>query len=162
MPYCSNCGTEMQEGAKFCPACGTTANGQPNPANEKKSGGLHCPHCGSHNLSPVVVNSLRVMNSRDNVGGVSWICQNCGQKFRNPDDEIKELQTMAKFMKTTICIVFGIMTLFLVMAMSMSGDFFLAPVIILVAIPVLASKLIDMFAKKKIAKADELRKKCYD
>ncbi len=28
MAFCSNCGAEIAEGAKFCPSCGTAVNGQ--------------------------------------------------------------------------------------------------------------------------------------
>lgn len=33
MKYCSNCGTELQEGAEVCLKCGKLANGKTNSAN---------------------------------------------------------------------------------------------------------------------------------
>ena len=34
MPFCKNCGTEYQEGAKFCPSCGKPIGGQPTPPQQ--------------------------------------------------------------------------------------------------------------------------------
>jgi len=31
MAFCGNCGTQMEDGAKFCPGCGAASNGAPNP-----------------------------------------------------------------------------------------------------------------------------------
>jgi uncharacterized membrane protein YvbJ len=31
MAFCSNCGTELKDGAKFCPKCGTRTNVAPAP-----------------------------------------------------------------------------------------------------------------------------------
>lgn len=45
MAYCSNCGNELKQGAKFCDKCGTQVK---TPHQEPHvSGGTACPSCGS-------------------------------------------------------------------------------------------------------------------
>ena len=48
MPFCTNCGQEIQEGAKFCAGCGTPTENSTN--TKRKSiyeGEIHkCPNCG--------------------------------------------------------------------------------------------------------------------
>lgn len=34
MAFCSKCGTELKEGAKFCPKCGQSSNEAPNPQQQ--------------------------------------------------------------------------------------------------------------------------------
>lgn len=44
MPYCSSCGTEIQEGVKFCPSCGSSvAPGRDQPRQPHL---IKCPNCG--------------------------------------------------------------------------------------------------------------------
>ena len=49
MAFCTNCGQELQDGAKFCGNCGKAVNGS-NSSNQRKTvydGELHkCPNCG--------------------------------------------------------------------------------------------------------------------
>ena len=66
MAFCINCGTKLQDGAKFCASCGTPADS----SEERKrktiyEGDVHkCPQCGE------VINSF-----------VS-VCPTCGHEFR--------------------------------------------------------------------------------
>lgn len=51
MPFCSNCGTKLEDSAKFCPSCGTPAGGgtptAPSAQATEKVGNIHkCPSCG--------------------------------------------------------------------------------------------------------------------
>lgn len=41
MAYCSNCGHQLKEGAKFCPKCGKPIYNSLNPQIEAKNGNLH-------------------------------------------------------------------------------------------------------------------------
>jgi len=41
--YCSNCGTFMSDGDKFCPNCGTSIDGQPSPAVVTDPEPAHAP-----------------------------------------------------------------------------------------------------------------------
>lgn len=68
MPYCTNCGTRIPEGNKFCPNCGTPNANYSNNDNTRRivrEGTLHkCPHCG------------------DVVSSFTAICPSCGYEFR--------------------------------------------------------------------------------
>lgn len=51
MPFCTNCGQEIQEGAKFCASCGTPTNNDVHHEGTKRKfvyeGEIHkCPNCG--------------------------------------------------------------------------------------------------------------------
>lgn len=51
MPFCTNCGQEIQEGAKFCASCGTPTNNDVHHESTKRKfvyeGEIHkCPNCG--------------------------------------------------------------------------------------------------------------------
>ena len=51
MAFCTNCGQELMEGAKFCSSCGMTTNNIPdNMSSQRKTffeGEMHkCPNCG--------------------------------------------------------------------------------------------------------------------
>ena len=48
MAYCQNCGGEMADGAKFCPACGTAAGSAGNERKTSYEGEIKkCPNCGA-------------------------------------------------------------------------------------------------------------------
>ena len=48
MTYCSNCGNELKEGAKFCDKCGTAVNGGgTGPQHTNINRGTTCQRCGS-------------------------------------------------------------------------------------------------------------------
>jgi RNA polymerase subunit RPABC4/transcription elongation factor Spt4 len=68
MTFCVKCGTQLQDGAKFCPSCGTEVGGAapaPIPAVEKM-GNIHkCPACGA------------------GVPPMTAVCPSCGHEFTN-------------------------------------------------------------------------------
>lgn len=69
MAFCSNCGQELSEGAKFCAVCGTaTTQAQSKGQNQRKTvfeGNIHkCPNCGG------VLNSFTLN------------CPSCGYEVR--------------------------------------------------------------------------------
>lgn len=47
MAYCSNCGNELKESAKFCDKCGTQLKTSTSHQHPNVSGGTACPRCGS-------------------------------------------------------------------------------------------------------------------
>ena len=57
MPFCTNCGQELDDEAKFCVKCGTTINKNKNAQRETVyDGKIHkCPNCGERLDSFVVV-----------------------------------------------------------------------------------------------------------
>lgn len=69
MPYCTNCGSQIPEGTKFCSNCGTPnlsySSDEDGTRKIVKEGTLHkCPHCG------------------DVVSSFTAICPSCGYEFR--------------------------------------------------------------------------------
>ena len=111
--FCSNCGNKMEDGVNFCASCGT--NNQLNTAETSSQSTvsvttgvkkLHCPQCGSHNLSITTESSVNgavtshhgafssshVSNTHRNF----WVCTDCGAKFRN----IQSLQEEIKKTKS--------------------------------------------------------------
>jgi RNA polymerase subunit RPABC4/transcription elongation factor Spt4 len=67
MAFCANCGTKMEDGAKFCPACGTPAGGAApaKPAAEKVGTIRKCPACGAE------------------APAMTAVCPSCGHEFTN-------------------------------------------------------------------------------
>ena len=67
MRYCTNCGKELLEDAKFCAYCGTAANGESKSKRKMVyEGDVHkCPNCG------------------EIVGAFTTNCPTCGFEFRN-------------------------------------------------------------------------------
>ena len=67
MPFCSNCGQQINDGAKFCPSCGTAVSNE-KTNNQRKAvfeGNIHkCPNCGE------VLNSF------------TSNCPSCGHEIR--------------------------------------------------------------------------------
>ena len=49
MPFCSNCGEEVNDSTKFCPKCGNAINAENKPASnpQNNTSGINCPKCGS-------------------------------------------------------------------------------------------------------------------
>lgn len=49
MTYCNNCGKEVKDTARFCPACGASLDEDaPSPDNQNDNvSGTPCPQCGS-------------------------------------------------------------------------------------------------------------------
>lgn len=48
--YCNNCGTQMADGAKFCPKCGMKMDIQ-NPANQNPvNQSMGSPNMGNQNM----------------------------------------------------------------------------------------------------------------
>ena len=77
MAYCSNCGNEVREGAKFCDCCGTMISIAPNQSRREScfEGTIHkCPNCGE------ILNSF-----------VSH-CPSCNYEIRNSSiaDSVKD------------------------------------------------------------------------
>jgi RNA polymerase subunit RPABC4/transcription elongation factor Spt4 len=68
MAFCSNCGTKLEDGAKFCPSCGTPAEGTlaaPKSVIGKVGDIRKCPACGAE------------------VPSMTAICPSCGHEFNS-------------------------------------------------------------------------------
>ena len=72
MAFCSNCGVQLQEEAKFCSECGTPVTGGNSKTAERKTvyeGEVHkCPKCGE------ILNSFVP------------VCASCGYELRGKQE----------------------------------------------------------------------------
>ena len=78
MAFCSNCGNQLNPGAKFCDKCGcsipgnqsnsTNNNYNPNTHNSYTNGqsAIHCPACGSTNID---IQTFQEQKGTASVGG---------------------------------------------------------------------------------------------
>ncbi len=87
MAYCSNCGKELVEGAKFCFECGARVTGGSTPSTERRTvydGEIHkCPNCGS------LLNAFAI---RCDMCGYELRGSNVSSVVREFADEIKRLE----------------------------------------------------------------------
>ncbi len=80
MAFCSNCGHQLADGAKFCFECGAPVSVDNNNTSRKTvyDGEVHkCPNCG------------------ENVGSFVAICPSCGHEFRGASSS-QSVQEFAK------------------------------------------------------------------
>ena len=89
MPFCSNCGKQVNEESKFCPECGFSLTGETYNSNfqQNNASGTICPKCGS--LIPF--------------GNVS--CTRCGALL-NPDNHTAA--TVLGYICSVVIPLFGI------------------------------------------------------
>lgn len=118
MKYCSNCGKQIDDNAKFCIHCGSSQAEPASVANTQTVSGnmkrIHCPECKSTQISPIVETNISGgtgfqvgVTRRTAVSSVSltsanrnyWMCQICGRKFRNIDNLKEELAAQEKNLK---------------------------------------------------------------
>lgn len=80
MPFCSNCGQQIADGAKFCPECGAPTGVQAqNQRTEKFAGEIRkCPNCGN------------------NLAAFEAICPACGHELRNTEASMSVQQFAEK------------------------------------------------------------------
>lgn len=124
MKTCPNCGKQHDNSQQQCSQCGTSL-----PTSNSASGNgkhLHCPHCGSRNLQPIVESTTTggtAVHSRAtrNIGVSSytantvhrnyWLCHDCGHKFRNLQNlkeeiaQTKKQQTLMKIFLITFAVL---------------------------------------------------------
>jgi predicted RNA-binding Zn-ribbon protein involved in translation (DUF1610 family) len=83
MAFCSNCGTKLEEGVKFCPSCGTqTGNAAVSKAAEKVGTIRKCPACGAE------------------VESFQATCSSCGHEFSN----IKVTSSVQQFFEKLVAL----------------------------------------------------------
>lgn len=130
MKYCSTCGQQIEEHAKFCPHCGSTQSAQASVPQPVTPTGrhLHCPKCKGTQFSPVVETDVKSGFSVHTAATKNlsfsdtqlksihrdyWMCQTCGTKFRNIENLETEIVTVSKSMKLTMifCILFTVLSI---------------------------------------------------
>lgn len=76
MAFCQNCGKKLDDGAKFCPECGTPVGQKDMSKRNQEYGGkiIKCPNCGE---------ILKAFSAQ---------CPSCGYELRGSDssDSVKE------------------------------------------------------------------------
>lgn len=139
MAFCTRCGNRLNDGAAFCSNCGAPQNAAPAaapapaparpaapaPAPAPRAGQLHCPSCKGVHLSPLVESSVNgaLTTSR---GGMSatrvsnihrnyWMCNTCGNKFRNIQSLQEEIVYTEKSVKAGIVLTIISALLFLLL-----------------------------------------------
>lgn len=170
MKFCSNCGRQIDDNAKFCVHCGNSQNTESpvSPISVTGSQQLHCPKCKGTRLSPIVETDVqggyavnRSVGRKRGVGAVNlksthrdyWMCGQCGHKFRNLDNLSAEITVQAKAQRS--CIATGIFLLVLALISMSVGSGFSA----IVALPVLALLVGLWFSfQKKVAALTEEKK----
>lgn len=143
MAFCTHCGKPVGDSAAFCGSCGARLNAvpaatpaptptsapapayDPAAAHAPHTGSLHCPSCKGTHLSPVVESSVngaltshrgnlsatRVSNTHRNY----WLCNTCGNKFRNIQNLQEEIVYTEKCVTTGIVLTIVSALLFLLM-----------------------------------------------
>ncbi len=65
MPFCSNCGQEIERQVKFCPGCGKPVAPETSGGGTQFEGKIHkCPNCG------------------EPIDAFTTSCRTCGYEFR--------------------------------------------------------------------------------
>lgn len=180
MSYCQFCGNELEDGALFCSTCGKSQQTAPKPARRVRNASakhLHCPNCGSSELSAVVESEISggmsVNHSFTRKTGVSshkfnnthrnyWMCKDCGHKFRNLQNLEEELAAQQKLVKNALYGVILLAVLGIFCSVTIGFGFtmlFLLPVIIIVACSLFV-------IKGRISKLEDervyLKQNCFD
>ncbi len=175
--YCRKCNQPMNEGQSVCNHCGTVAV----PIVAKKStqmkNKLHCPRCKSEAITPVHENlgtvgailrwseNLFITNSK-NRNRTSWLCHECGLKFRNPDDIEAEARDaeLAKKIYPIITILYSVylVVLLILSALKIAFIFLPVPFAIFSVIVYSLQIFIPFYAKRKRAQADEYIRNCFE
>ena len=170
MKFCTNCGQQIDDNAKFCAHCGSSQNAESSaPQTFAPSGKqFHCPKCRGFQLSPVVETDVQggyaVNRSMGRKWGASavnlksthrdyWMCGQCGHKFRNLDNLTEEIAVQAKAQRS--CISTSIVLLVLSLLSVVIG----AGMLDILLLPVLALLVILWFSfKKKVTALTEEKK----
>ena len=181
MSFCPNCGTELEEGARFCSGCGygrqnaVSAVRQTRTASAGKR--LHCPECKSGDISPIVETEIsggtsfnHSISKRNSISAMQfnnthrnyWMCSSCGCKFRNIQNLEEEIKTTENLIKRGIAGIILIIVLMILFTMTLGFGFFCG-MCIFVVLPVGAAVVI--LKKRVISLSEErayLKKRCFD
>ena len=144
--FCKNCGTEMPDESKFCAKCGnSTEENVPIVSSSVIPQGVSCPSCKSTNLQTIVesettgtgggfsgakgclgfllLGPLGLLcgscGSKQKISTTNktfWVCQNCGNKFRNAQEVMQETGRQYK-----ACFGFGIFFIIFTIAIFIVG-----------------------------------------
>ena len=178
MAFCSRCGNAVEAGSAFCANCGAPQKTAPahayaQPAapayahSTPRNGKLHCPSCKGVQLSPVVETSINgaLTSSHGNLSSTRvsnihrnyWMCNTCGEKFRNIQNLQEEIVYTEKCAKTGIIMTIISTILFLILILF--GDkvalFLFLPFVITVGLFAIVSFFLIFSYKNKAKKLRE-------
>ena len=178
MKFCSKCGQQLEDYAQFCPQCGNAQSAQPSAPQPVAPGGLrlHCPKCKSTHFSPVVETDVKsgfsvntaatkrigfTSTSLKSIHRDYWMCQSCGNKFRNIDNLESEIVTVSKSMKPCMifCIIMAVFSVLCPLAEVGIGCIISVPFAILMGVLYLYYK--NQY-KKLTAEKEYLSVHCFD
>lgn len=130
MKYCSSCGNQIDNNIDFCPHCGNRQSVSAPTSHTASPRGkrLHCPKCKEYQLSPIVETDVKSGFAINNAAGKNtsfssmnfksihrdyWMCQCCGNKFRNIQNLESEIAMVTKSMKPCMifCIIMAVLSL---------------------------------------------------
>lgn len=189
---CPGCSTPITKEDIFCPNCGTK-NGHTAPivkentasiptvssAIQKSPGKLHCPHCGSHNITVTTESSVNGALTAHGGAGSStvvsnthrnfWICSDCGTKFRNIQSLEEEILA-SKNSPIVAGIIGGISAIIAIWLAIMASTSFLGvmfiPYIAGAGIAAIVSAVVGYISVKKTKKMKKeleyLKDKCFN
>ena len=178
MKFCSNCGQQIDDHAKFCAHCGTTQGAQVPTAQPMAPGGkrLHCPNCKGAQLSPIVETDVqggyalnRSLGRKWSVSAIDlksthrnyWMCGNCGHKFRNIQNLEEEIATYRKGLRATyaLAIIMAIPILItLLCGESFPPFLFIATCALIIFLVAVFKNKLNTLGKEK----DYLEKNCFN
>lgn len=180
MQYCSNCGSELEDGVGFCPNCGQRQNTEYQSVQRRSTSNrkrLHCPACGSVALAPIVetevsggtavnhsitrrtsASAMRFNNTHRNY----WMCNECGHKFRNLQNLEEELAYIQKALKRLWIVLIAVGILIILEAFAIGVGFALVFGSIFVLTMVIAIGVYNSKASKLKSEKAYLEKHCFD
>lgn len=180
MSFCPNCGTELDEGTRFCGNCGhslqaiSSSQKRNHLSNSKR---MHCPECKSNDISPIVETEIssgtsfnHSFSKRNSVSTMQfnnthrnyWMCSNCGCKFRNIQNLEAEIKNTQNIVIRGIIgiILWAVFTFFIT---TVSGFGFISALNILLILLFVAAII---YLNNRIAKLTEekayLKKHCFN
>lgn len=178
MKFCSNCGQQIDDNAKFCVHCGTARSTQIPTPQPMAPGGkqLHCPKCKGTQLSPIVETDVqggyalnRSLGRKWSASAIDlksvhknyWMCRNCGHKFRQIDSLNEEIAVQAKAQRACVSTSILFLVLSLICMMTDAG------LVTIAAIPLWGLMLgLWFWFKKKVAaltaEKKYLERNCFD
>lgn len=187
--FCAKCGAPQNAVPAAAPAPRYARPAAPAPdyaqpvppapnARGPRNGKLHCPSCKGVQLSPVVETSINgaLTSSHGNLSSTRvsnihrnyWMCNTCGEKFRNIQNLQEEIVYTEKCAKTGIImtIISTILFLFLILFGEKVALFLFLPFVITVGLFAVVSFFLIFSYKSKAKKLKEelayLKRFCFN
>lgn len=106
--YCSNCGKELQNGAKFCSECGTKIGSQCSSNSSKIRSNNICPSCGS------IMKREWIRDDENEIIGSKLYCTHCDREEMEEDSDEIRIKMINKTNIENIVATIGCVIMFIV------------------------------------------------